>query len=97
MTPEEAADLLEDLTNNKYATQLPKPHQQYFTEKLLPDLNQGSEGPTVHLAMVLGYFDWVRENPGHPEREPPDDDYGALYDEMWARGMELRAHSAASE
>jgi hypothetical protein len=78
--------LLEGLLCNRYIAQLPAHHRRYLLNELQRALKSRSENPYFHLAMVLGYFDWSREN---SSEELTSLDDAELHDQLWVRGMAL--------
>lgn len=87
----EAILRLEVLVGAKYAAQLPGRRQRYLLDELLPAIKSSSENLYYHLAMVLGYFDWSRENPPDAEVQPfcLYDEDGQRDERLWSRALAL--------
>lgn len=83
--------MINRLVSERQLLQLPESHRHYLTNAFIPGLDRGDVQPYFYLAVLLGYFDWGRANPG-VESPSPSADEGKLYEEMWLRGMSLQSN-----
>lgn len=83
--------MIKRLVSERQLRQLRENHKQYLTEILLRGLDQGDQGPYTYLAVLLGFFDWIRANEIDAEAvlPSPDDNGGELYEELYPRGIAL--------
>jgi hypothetical protein len=83
--------MIKRLVSGRQLRQLRENHKQYLTEILLRGLDQGDQDPYTYLAVLLGFFDWIRANGIDAEAvlPSPDDNGGELYEELYNRGIAL--------
>lgn len=88
---DEVENFLASLCDHRYAYQLPDCHRKYFRDQLLPALESGSDDRCDHLAVVLGFFDWSRQNPSADDikRISLQENDGELFALLWSWGMAL--------
>lgn len=82
--------MMEELTSERQSLQLPKSHRNFLKDKLLPDLDAGDVEPHHYLAVLLGYFDWVRVYSHCRKHAAPDENDGKLYEQMLERAINLQ-------